>query len=207
MSKLNDKIILSKWSSAGNTFLILNGSSVLKKNRKKFTQKYCDSIRGLKADGCLFLDLMKIKTFYIWDFYNSDGSTAEMCGNAARAAHQYCRTFLKDKERTLQFKTLAGIVKTTNIENKISVEMPEVKILKNDKKYLLVNTGVPHIVMQVKELSKAQMDLKKIKKLRQLFYGGQKGFNVTLLEMNKGSKIKAVTFERGVESFTPSCGT
>lgn len=206
MSK-EKSIALTKWDSTGNTFLILRGDKVPLSRRKAFAKTFCDSRTGLAADGCLYLIPGKSPINLIWDFYNKDGSMAEMCGNAARAADQYSRDFWGLKTKVISFSTKAGVIETKNEKKKISVEMPKAQFLSFNKSVVFVNTGVPHAVWFVKSLKEAQKKIKTIQSLRHFKEGSKNGYNVTLIQEKKRNQIQAMTFERGVEGFTLSCGT
>lgn len=206
--KLKKKLV-TKWNSSGNTFILLMGKGIVSQKREKLSRSLCGSLFGLSADGCLFLEKAKYKNYdYRWDFYNSDGSKAEMCGNAARAADQFCRDLFKEKKKRIIFSTAAGLISTFSKKQMIHVEMPTVeRPIKISRNLSIVNTGVPHAVWKVENIAKAAARLNYIRRLRKLKVGKQKGFNVTLLQTKKGDQAFAVTFERGVEGFTLSCGT
>jgi diaminopimelate epimerase len=47
--------------------------------------RLCDRHKGVGADGVILLVPCESgRADWAWDFYNSDGSSAEMCGNGAR---------------------------------------------------------------------------------------------------------------------------
>ena len=84
---------LIKMHGAGNDFLILDNM------HKDFPQKsltylqekarqVCHRHFGIGADGLVILEPGR-NTHARWTFLNSDGSIAEMCGNAARCAIRY----------------------------------------------------------------------------------------------------------------------
>lgn len=208
-SKFKRKNIkITKWNSAGNTFVILNDFKTTPNQKKELAVRLCSSLTGIAADGCLYLKKGARGYDWEWDFYNSDGSIAEMCGNAARAADQYCREILKFKKKIINFKTLAGLVRTYQEGKKVFVKIAvENEITEVNKNLFAINTGVPHIVWPVPQLKSAQKNLQTILKLRHLKIKNQKGFNVTLVCLKSKSKAEAVTFERGVENFTLACGT
>jgi diaminopimelate epimerase len=88
-SKKNKKpyIKMTKMQGAGNSFLIVESSEALKKI-KMAAQKLCDFHFGPGADGLVILHKKKENQIK-WDFFNSDGSEAEFCGNAARCVSLY----------------------------------------------------------------------------------------------------------------------
>src|SRR5205807_173646 len=93
-----------------------------------------------------------------WDFYNSDGGVAEMCGNASRCVARFA---LENNiaDRSASFETLAGVVSTRVRPNgMVEVDMPhpkiiseliEVKLGDNEVAELFyLDTGVPHVVKE-----------------------------------------------------------
>lgn len=126
-----DVNIFYKYSGAGNTFLIAKTKpSTESLATQEFIERICNPTEGFAADGVLFLE--KKDEGIVWTFYNADGSSAEMCGNAARCAYVFSRDHFfgeeeKHKPKIIYFQTLAGIIKAEKINDKICIEMPEVK--------------------------------------------------------------------------------
>jgi diaminopimelate epimerase len=222
--------IFYKYSGAGNTFLISSEKLDIETSKKKeLIKKICSPTDGFMADGVLFLD--KKQDQVVWDFYNSDGSTAEMCGNAARCAFRFSEEHLFPHKDKIEFVTLAGIVKGFKKNDLVAIEMTPVKnesgnLLLNEMAdqintaslkeqllnelagtyFLSIDTGVPHLVFEIKNFN----DYKKLKNVcaylraLKLF---PRGTNVTMISISNDHTAKAVTFERGVEDFTLACGT
>jgi diaminopimelate epimerase len=128
---LMDVNIFFKYSGAGNTFLLAKAKpSTEFSATQEFVKRICNPTEGFAADGVLFLE--KKEDRIVWTFYNADGSSAEMCGNAARCAYAFSRDHFfgdaeENKPKIIYFQTLAGIIKAEKINDKICIEMPEVK--------------------------------------------------------------------------------
>lgn len=56
--------------------------------RKVMTREICNTYEGVGADGLIFLEDSE-QADLKWDFYNADGTRAEMCGNAARCVAKF----------------------------------------------------------------------------------------------------------------------
>jgi diaminopimelate epimerase len=178
---------------------------------------YCDRHFGVGADGLVVLRQSE-KADFAWDFFNSDGSVAQMCGNAARCAIKYYSEKNNSVE-THSFETLAGIVKgrvlpaeqveisllpeknykAQYIEQVIEVEKEPIQIFR-------INTGVPHAVVEVKDLSTYPID-RMGRAIQRNAVFGEEGTNVTFYQRHAGNRILSTTFERGVEAETLACGT
>lgn len=217
----------TKMSGAGNTFLVISPEleqwqSILRQTQhsaSEWAQIVCDPVLGVRADGFLILSKATAAgADYAWEFYNSDGSTAEMCGNAARCAARYCYEILEKKQKAhFIFQTGAGLVETFILGNGlVRVSMPEtlwvkkeinVKTDKNTETFAWVNSGVPHLVQKIHAFKDA-VDLKEMaREVRRHPSLGSAGANVTFYSVESAGHIHAVTFERGVEDYTLACGT
>ncbi|MCK6598947.1 MAG: diaminopimelate epimerase [Bdellovibrionaceae bacterium] len=221
-----------KYSGAGNTFLIAEKKIDFEREFiQKTVTRICDPVNGFSADGVLWLE--KKDSEIVWYFYNSDGSSAEMCGNAARCAFLFSQQyFFKNPPEYIKFKTLSGVVQGSEGIEGVSIEMTRAKKEKgffskedflnvlllegfHDKEFfsyvcsnqvLSIDTGVPHLVIEIKDLSKYKSLKKTCEQIRnaKIF---PRGTNVTLVQEKSVESLLAVSFERGVEDFTLACGT
>lgn len=204
---------VTRMSGAQNTFFIANVfdpkwsqvfPSLTKQEKARVAAYLCESFYGFKTDGLLFVR-PEPNFDFAWDFYNSDGSYAEMCGNAARCATLFFYEKVQQK-KFLKFLTGAGAI-TGEVLSKdsVRVEMTQISETKEmtvfGKKGFYVNTGVPHFVLE----QKPDADLSK--QLRKVSDFGPSGANITFAENLKDQYLEAVTFERGVENYTQACGT
>jgi diaminopimelate epimerase len=216
---------LLKMQATGNDFLIADCSATglggpHSSARPQLAKKLCDRIFGFGADG--FLVIEKNPRGYFWDFYNSDGSSAAMCGNAARAVGRYLIDSNKTNE--ISFHASIGPVKARLIDaNKIHVEFDVANLGLRAMPWhqaTFVDTGVPHAVVKSSEDPKNLAGI--AKDIKQKF--GADGINVTFYSPKENmsaeclpkaestlggikDQIEAITHERGVEDFTLSCGT
>jgi diaminopimelate epimerase len=232
-----------KLTGTGNNFLLVDlrhedarhsfAKHSDQKSRSTLAKELCDPFQSVGADGLLFLENSS-KADLKWDFYNADGSTAEMCGNAARCVYKYVESTVETTSKmgpeVLSVETLAGTVKIRPIygekksdHTKYEVEMPEIKsvrlsqAIKHDDKKLsfdFVNTGVPHAVVQLNKnytlnqvIEKVDYYHKLVSDIRSLSQFKKSGTNVTFYIPKSSTRIQTLTFERGVPSFTQACGT
>lgn len=214
---------LVKMHGTGNDFLFVNlleqSRSRAQLARSEFAKKVCNRHFGVGADGLAFLEPHASLDFQ-WDFYNSDGSHAEMCGNAARCAALLYST-LHEQKKNVCFATAFGAIEA-QIEGpqSISLQTGEIQILSSqlefkdstgslDWKFVHLETGVPHAVVEQKESTELQSDDNRrgASELRFSPQVGPRGSNVTFFKPLPPTGIAAVSFERGVEDFTLACGT
>ncbi|MBP9673579.1 MAG: diaminopimelate epimerase [Bacteriovoracaceae bacterium] len=205
-----------KYCATGNDFIIID-------NRQEFYQagnhllweKMCAKHTGIGADGVLLLESSKQADFRM-RIMNADGLEVSMCGNGLRALALMAYQDLKIK-KVLDYKieTKNGFYPVTMQENLISVEMTEfydkdkISLIDFAKglHHLYLNTGVPHCVLEVKNLKNFNV-LSEAKKIRHDARFAQ-GTNVNFFEViSQEKQVVAVrTFERGVEDEVLSCGT
>lgn len=216
--KKNNNLKFTKLSGAGNDFIVIDlrnsHRALSRKKRKEIVRQACDRNFGIGADGLIYLEKPKNKkNNFKWDFYNRDGSHAEMCLNASRCVARY----ELQHNKNVNFESMVGIVFGKNSGKDITVELPikkqKIKVLTlktfdgkgHETDGYAVNSGVPHFVVH-KNFSNLE-SLKHISSQLRFHKEFKKpGSNITYWQ-GKGSSVKAVTFERGVEDFTLACGT
>ena len=211
-----------KMNGAGNDFIIINNmdSSISADRWPYIAKTLCHRHMSIGADGLMAVESAEGEADYKMNFYNSDGSVGEMCGNGARCIARYgYENGLAGSTQTVE--TMAGIVKGYRIDKrlyKVRLNDPSVVKLKSDveidgKRYEcayveLGNPGIPHAVVPVKNLREYPS--------RELFELGRKiryckafpkGANVNFYEIIGNDAVYERTYERGVEDFTYACGT
>lgn len=196
-------INVAKYNASGNDFLIFH--SFLHHDYSPLAKRLCNRIEGIGADGLVVLLPSLDKDLdFVWDFYNSDGSLASMCGNASRAVAHYSNLHSLSTTSNIKFGTKAGVIKA-NIDGEViesaMVEHREEKSPFEENGFLwwLVDTGVPHLVTICDDLDK--FDLSLAKQLRDKYNA-----NVNFLKIKDGD-IYIRTYEKGVENETLACGT
>ncbi len=193
---------ITKYNASGNDFVIFH--TFLNEPRNELAKQLCHRQKGIGADGLIVLLPHQAYDFE-WQFYNSDGSDAEMCGNGSRAAAHYAYTnALAGNE--MKFLTIAGVIESTVTGDNAEVKLTKPKIL--DKlivaeglKWSLYDTGVPHLVTFVDDLNVYDKDM--ARQMRNNYNA-----NVNFVKIDPETKELYVrTYERGVEDETLACGT
>ncbi|MBX3007440.1 MAG: diaminopimelate epimerase [Melioribacteraceae bacterium] len=222
-------LLFTKMTGAGNDFILID-----KKINPEFEIstdiiiKICDRHFGIGADGVLLFD-EDINSSFKLNYYNSDGSTGNLCGNGARCAVNYAYSkkmfdskkisFLSNNQSYSAEMLAPNIVKFyLNKPQKIKMNFM-VKAFNQLIKASFVNTGAPHIVLNCNDILKNPNDLNSkydsvddlpVTKLgRELRYHKDflpDGVNVNFIT-NDRDNIKIRTYERGVENETLACGT
>ena len=121
-------MFLTKYSANGNDFLIT--TAIKGANRANLVKKLCDRHDGVGADGFVVL-LPHDRFAYRWEFYNADGSKANMCGNASRCIAHYAVAH-KIAPKNHSFLSGAGAIKVRVARDMVEVNLGKVRILKEN---------------------------------------------------------------------------
>lgn len=158
-------INVTKMQGCGNDFVILDYVEFekTKLSMSELAKKICDRHFGIGADGMIIPKTDTQNADISWYFYNSDGSTAQMCGNGMRCFAKYVYDNKLVDKKVFSVETLAGIIKPELLENgfvKVNMGAPifehakipffgENEITVLDKKFQItpVSMGNPHCVI------------------------------------------------------------
>jgi diaminopimelate epimerase len=155
------KIEFYKMSGTGNDFILVDNRAgiVPDKDMRRIAERVCRRRDSVGADGMIYI-VNSDNYDFKWRFFNSDGSEAEMCGNGSRCAARFALINGIAGEH-MTFETIAGPVSADVSGRSVKVLMPAPKGLKIDidipfeegwEGISFVNTGVPHVVVQVKDI-------------------------------------------------------
>ncbi|MDR1297291.1 MAG: diaminopimelate epimerase [Deltaproteobacteria bacterium] len=226
-----EKFKFYKYSGHGNDFVIIdNWSNVVPEaDLAKISKRMCRPKFGVGADGAVFIAAGPDDVDFAVRFFNSDGSEADMCGNASRCAAHLAH-LVSIAPATMTFKTKAGTVEAavsevvklkagkpevSVAETTVSVQLPKIgrpegaALVEADgfsQTYYRINTGVPHAVSFAEDLD--EINVPKIGRLVRRHASFQPdGTNVDFVKILGDDSISVRTYERGVEDETLACGT
>ena len=221
-------IKITKMQGCGNDFIIINQEEFQKSGMSmvEAARVLCDRHFGIGADG-LIIPNTDVKDADIgWFFYNSDGSTAQMCGNGMRCFAKYVYDNGIIAKKSFSVKTLAGIIRPEILDDgrvRVNMSKPVLEPKKipflpqNNLKYKIavkdrifegnaVSMGNPHFVIFVD----GDEDLHTLAKT----YGPEietavefpEKTNVEFIKIKSFKKIELCVWERGC-GITLACGT
>lgn len=204
-----------KMNGAGNDFILIDNRDRRLRLDTDTVKKLCHRQRGIGADGLIMLvPCENGRADWSWEFYNSDGSVAEMCGNGARCFAKFIQK-LTGVEDKVTFETLAGVITAKFCGDNVAIELTnpkdlqlniEVPLKDGVYRFHFINTGVPHTVTFVENAD--NVDVKRIgAEVRWHQRFAPKGTNVNFVQVKGDSFIRVRTYERGVEDETLACGT
>lgn len=204
-----------KMNGAGNDFVLIDNRSEKIKLTTDQVTRLCHRQKGIGADGVLLLvPCHSEQADWAWQFYNSDGSEAEMCGNGARCFARFIQR-LTGTNGPVTFETLAGVITAQFQGERVTIDLTQPKDLRLDQQVDVstgvlsvhcVNTGVPHAVIFVPDADKAMVQrLGAEVRYHQQFQ--PRGTNVNFVQALGPNLVRVRTYERGVEGETLACGT
>ncbi len=219
----------AKYEGTGNDFIIIEDLDEAISLAPDEVAALCARRFGIGADGLMLIRRSRLAEFRM-DFFNADGTTAEMCGNGIRCFAKYLHDSGLIKGRSVDIETGAGVKAVELILDAswavgASVHMgkPELKAEKIPVNALLgvkneaevtaggltfegvcVSMGNPHFVVFVDDLRSAPVsDAGPEIEKHPAF---PKRTNVEFVEVLSNDELRLRVWERGVGE-TLACGT
>lgn len=194
-----------KYQGTGNDFIMVdNRNDTFPKNDTKLVAKLCDRKFGIGADGLILLENADSVDFRMV-YYNSDGNQSTMCGNGGRCIVAFANALGMISGET-EFDAVDGKHHATIDNGIVSLHMKDVTTVSVYENYVFMDTGSPHHVEVVDNLT--DLDVKGIgANIRYSGLYGNQGANVNFVNQAGPDIFSVRTYERGVEDETLSCGT
>jgi len=168
---------------------------------------------GIGSEGILLIQKSK-KADFRMRFFNPDGSEVDMCGNGARCIARLAHD-IGAAPAKMSIQTGAGILRAEVLGELVRLEMTTPRDWLMNRSLLLggrrirygfVNSGVPHVVVKVADVSKQDV----AKTGAAIRYHGDfapAGTNANFITITGPGSLRIRTYERGVEAETLACGT
>ena len=216
---------------AGNDYIYINGFDQHIHNPSELAIKLSNRHFGIGSDG-LILILPSQTCDFRMQMFNSDGSEAEMCGNASRCVGKFVYDNGLTTKKEITLETLAGVKYITLLEGdekarKVTVDMGEpilkpelipVNIYKNPVlQYPLsvdgdiypiscVSMGNPHAVIFIENGTLQQLNLPVIGPKLENHPVFPRKTNTEFIEVLDRNTLNMRVWERGAGE-TLACGT
>ncbi len=222
-----------KMEGIGNDFIIIDDSTRMIESVKPYPElakQLCSRHFGIGADGILLI-LPSENHDFKFRIFNSDGSSAQMCGNGIRCVAKYVFENKIIQKQKMQVDTLAGTV----VPEVLLDEMGQVKSVRVDmgepilscdqipfvcdkvkaideplsvgnKTYSIttVSMGNPHAVQFVDDLD--TIDIKQVGQSIENHDQFPEKTNVEFIQVLSENELKMKVWERGA-GITLACGT
>lgn len=206
------KLSFEKVHGCGNDFIIINNiDNKLNLTTDEISQ-LCSRHFGIGSDGLILVE--KKDNNYFMNYFNSDGSLAEMCGNGMRCTADFIFRNI-DNSNNLTIESRSGLHKIS-IDKQYTVTLQNADFSLNDinshktikikdKNYPIefVSMGNPHaVIYSIDDLNISKDEAENI--LKEL--NVKDGINLNFVRKINNNSIDVITYERG-DGFTLACGT
>ena len=204
-------------NGAGNDFVVVNRTAASYVFTEESIRRICDRRRGIGADGLILLSPSRIPGCgqVVMEFFNCDGSKAELCGNGLRCAALFAREHRLAEGPRITFATGGGELSAEVLSaSEVRIELPvteEFEACGDVCGYAVFKgaVGVPHAVVRMDGLARRDDVVRIGRELRRHEAFAPAGVNVDFIEFGQEFRDPVVirTYERGVEDETLACGT
>jgi diaminopimelate epimerase len=199
------KIPFHKYEGTGNDFVMIDQRQKKYLGRQDTTliERICNRRFGIGADGLILLQQAEGYDFEMV-YFNSDGRESTMCGNGGRCIAAFAHSLGVFDEKC-HFLAIDGPHDAVVKDNWVELKMKDVADVEIADGSFVLNTGSPHYVVFVEDLS----DMNIVESGQVIRYSDRfrrEGINVNFVEKTANG-IEVGTYERGVEDETLSCGT
>lgn len=219
----------TKMHGLGNDFIFFENPDNQEMDYTTIAQKLCHRQLSIGGDGIVVVLPSEVADLRM-RIINTDGSEANMCGNAIRCYAKYAWEHGLVKTKTFRIETFAGIMVPEVIEEngevtavRVNMGAPDIRrkaipMLGDDLAAVNVMLplgdtelpitslllGVPHTMIFVDDLS--TVDVRIIGPVIEKHPVFPKGTNVNFVEVVDRGRLKLRTWERGAGA-TLACGT
>jgi len=206
-------------TGSGNDFVMVDGRiSAPEQWSAADIRATCARGTGVGADGVVFLMPGSGPDCVRMIYFNSDGSRAALCGNAALCSTRLAGPLGLATGARVRLETDAGTYdsRLAAVPDRAELqltpvgapkELQQINLAAGERRLALALVGVPHLVLSVDDVD--QVDLvARGRELRAHPAVGPDGANVNFLSPAAGTgEWHMRTYERGVEAETLACGT
>lgn len=192
----------TKMQGLGNDFVVIEGPEDLSPAE---VRSLCDRRFGIGADGVLVVspgDPVRM------EYWNADGSAAEMCGNGLRCVARYVKDRQWVTAEQFQIQTPIGLRSARVLDDGIEVEVGRARstgeAIIDGRKYHLVDVGNPHAVTIVDDPH--TVDVAAVGRSVNADERFERGTNVEFVSLQDGERLAMRVWERGIGE-TLACGS
>ena len=206
-------------TGSGNDFVMVDGRvSAPEDWSAADIRAACARGTGVGADGVVFVLPGSAAGSVRMIYFNSDGSRAAMCGNAALCSTRLATRLGLSGADGMRLETDSGAYDSRPSPTADMAELhlapvappwevPQVKLTSGERRLALAMVGVPHLVLVVDDVDQVDL-IDRGRELRSHPAVGPDGANVNFLSPAASSGgWRMRTYERGVEAETLACGT
>ncbi len=214
-----------KMTGSGNDFVFFDGRSAPRQllTSPDVIAAICNRQNGIGADGIVVLEPVADENSDEADgvdarisYFNSDGSPADLCGNATLCSTRLAVEFGMAKAAGMGLLTPAGIIRSRlddfapeidlQAVTGVLAEVAGVEHGAGEQRIGFATAGIPHLVVLCEDADAIEL-ASRGPVLRRHPALGAAGANVNWVSARADGRWRYRTFERGVEGETLACGT
>jgi diaminopimelate epimerase len=222
----------AKMTGSGNDFVFFDGRHVDRAllTRPEVIQAICNRYNGIGADGLVVLEALdtldrgeQVRTHTgaaprasaRIHYFNSDGSPADLCGNATLCATTLAVDLGLAPPESITLDTPAGVISSRVVGASPEIDLQAVTDVDDrvaiaadpgEARIGFAKAGIPHVVVLSDEVERIPLKARG-PVLRHHPALGPSGANVNWVSKLADGRWRYRTFERGVEGETLACGT
>lgn len=204
-----------KMSGSGNDFVVVDAMAEApgRLAEPATIREVCARATGVGADGIVFLEPSAVAD-YRMTYLNSDGSRADLCGNASLCSARLATELGIVRGGEFRVETDAGVLGARLVGERPEVDLEPVSDVRaglpirrepGERWIGFALAGVPHLVVRMDDVATADV----VGRGRPLRHEPSlpHGANVNFVSPGADGGWRIRTFERGVEGETLACGT
>ena len=207
-----------KMTGSGNDFVFVDGRASAPADWSvEDIRAACARGTGIGADGIVFVAPGSASGAVRMTYFNSDGSRAAMCGNAALCSTQFAARLGITAGQEMRLETDAGAYESRCVAGERAelrlepiaapAAVPGLAVQDGEQRAALGIVGVPHLIVLVADVDRVDLGPRG-RALRCDRAVGPEGANVNFVSAAASpGEWRMRTYERGVEAETLACGT
>ena len=214
----NISLSFTKMEGLGNDFIVIDDRQDTLALDAGEVSRLCDRHFGIGADGLILLrDSSAPGANFSWDFFNADGSVAEMCGNGIRCIGAYLagQKLIDANQNKVAIQTRAGLITLNLLRDEegqfraAEVDMGRAVIINEslvvaNEEFFCVSMGNPHAITFVADLDCAPVTTFGPRVERDEAFPAKT--NVEFAQVIDRATLRLRVWERGAGE-TLACGT
>jgi diaminopimelate epimerase len=207
----------AKMTGSGNDFVFFDSRDVpiTLVTSPQVIQSICNRHNGIGADGVVVLEGAEREGKARIHYFNSDGSAADLCGNATLCSTTMSVELGLARADGMSLSTPAGEIRSRIVNGLPEIDLQPVREIRPTLSVSLVagedrigfaTAGIPHLVVLCDDADSVDLTARG-PELRHHAAVGPSGANVNWVSRQADGSWRYRTYERGVEGETQACGT
>lgn len=210
-------IPFAKMTGSGNDFVFFDArdAALSLLTSPDVVRAICNRNNGIGADGIVVLEPVAPPSNARIHYYNSDGTPADLCGNATLCSTTMTTELGLSGSGEISLLTPAGEIRSRVLDGLPEIELQPVTEIQpsigidlapGEQRVGFTIAGIPHLVVLCDDADSVDLETRG-PILRRHAVLGAPGANVNWVSRMKDGRWRYRTFERGVEGETLACGT